>query len=133
MKAPRPRASGTLTEAMFVTFVKGHLRRASRWWKPISETVKNARVARGLYLCNICKEHVPKSVVIDGKRMNNIFCDHINPIVDPVTGFTGWDDFINNLYCETENLQVACKSCHDMKSKEERQARSNKKKEANDI
>lgn len=116
-----------MTEAAFVSFVKGHLRRASRFWKPISDTIKNARVQKGVYLCNGCKQHVTTSTVVDGKRVKNVFCDHINPVVDPATGFSGWDSFVNNLYCETDNLQLLCKSCHEAKSKEERASRSNKK------
>lgn len=118
-----------MTEAMFVTFVKGHLRRASRWWKPISDTIKNARVRKGVYLCNGCKQEVGASIVIEGKRMKNIFCDHVNPIVDPTTGFSGWDDFVNNLYCECENLQLLCKECHDAKTKEERMIATQSKKD----
>jgi len=120
-----------MTEAAFVSFVKGHLRRASRFWKPITDTLKAANLRRGVYLCNECKEEVPKSIVVNGKRVNNISVDHKNAIVDPTTGFSGWDDFVNNLYCEVENLQVLCKACHDKKSSEERNlakiARDNKK------
>ena len=118
-----------MTEAAFITFVKGHLRRASRFWKPITDTIKNARVRKGVYLCNGCKQEVGASIVIEGKRVKNVYCDHINPVVDPVTGFTGWDSFVNNLYCESKNLQVLCKACHDQKSKDERMTRSNNKKE----
>lgn len=109
-----------MSEAQFVAFVKGHLRRASRWWKPITDTLKAANLRRGVYLCNECKEEVPKSIVIDGKRVNNVSVDHRNAIVDPSTGFSGWDDFINNLYCESDNLQVLCRNCHNAKSLEER-------------
>lgn len=113
VKKEKTRASATMTEAQFISFVKGHLRRASRWWKPISDTIKDARVAKGVYLCNGCKQHVTKSVVIDGKRTNNIFCDHVDPIVSVEDGFTSWDNFVENLFCESQNLQVLCKSCHE--------------------
>lgn len=96
------------------------MRRASRFWKPITDTLKAANLRRGVYLCNGCKEEVPKSVVIEGKRVNNISVDHKNAIVDPTTGFSGWDNFINNLYCESDNLQVLCRNCHNAKSLEER-------------
>ena len=109
-----------MSEAQFVAFVKGHLRRASRWWKPITDTLKASNLRRGVYLCNGCKEEVPKSIVIDGKRVNNVSVDHRNAIVDPTTGFSGWDNFINNLYCEQDNLQVLCRNCHNAKSLEER-------------
>jgi 5-methylcytosine-specific restriction endonuclease McrA len=118
-----------MTEAAYVSFVKGHLRRASRWWKPITDTIKNARVRKGIYLCNGCRQEVTASIVIDGKRVKNVFCDHINPVVDPTTGFSGWDNFVNNLFCEPENLQLLCKECHDLKSKEERMIAQQSKKE----
>ena len=117
-----------MTDSQFITFVKGHLRRASRWWKPISEVPKEARKGRGVYLCNGCGELVPNSIVVDGKRMKNVFVDHINPVIDPLTGFSGWDSFVNNLFCERENLQLLCKKCHDHKSSEERLLAKNNKK-----
>jgi 5-methylcytosine-specific restriction endonuclease McrA len=109
-----------MTEAQFTTFVKGHLRKASRWWKPISNTLKKARVSRGHYLCNGCKQIVPNSFVHDGKRKKGIFVDHVNPVINPLTGFTTWDDFINRLFCEEDNLQLLCYTCHNTKTAEER-------------
>jgi len=74
------------------------------------------------YECNICKEHVPTS---------EIQVDHIKPIVDPVTGFTTWDSFIENLFCEEDNLQAVCKPCHDIKTKAENTVRKKSKNDSN--
>lgn len=52
--------------------------------------------------------------------MQNIFVDHIAPIVDPEVGFVSWDEFIERMYCEKDNLQLLCKACHDLKSSDER-------------
>lgn len=52
--------------------------------------------------------------------------DHIKPVVDPNTGFTSWDDFIERLYCEKENLQVLCTTCHDRKTLKEKKLRAKK-------
>lgn len=128
----KTRASGTMSEAQYNTFVKGHLRKASRWWKPISETLKKSKVSRGHYLCNICKEVVTNSIVVDGKRVKNVFIDHRNPVVDPLVGFTTWDSFINNLFCEEDNLQLACLSCHSQKTRSERELSKQRKKNNND-
>lgn len=49
--------------------------------------------------------------------------DHIKPAVDPKKGFTTWDDFINRLYCEKDNLQAICVGCHKIKTTEEKQIR----------
>jgi hypothetical protein len=50
--------------------------------------------------------------------------DHIKPVVDPVKGFQTWDLFIDNLFCEADNLQALCTGCHKKKSKEETQKRN---------
>ena len=88
-----------MTESQFSSFIKSALRAKSRFWKPISDTIKTARVSKGVYLCNGCKQHVPKSVVIEGKRVNNIFCDHILPVVDVSEGMVGRDKYIRRLFC----------------------------------
>lgn len=53
--------------------------------------------------------------------------DHIVPIIDPCVGFTDWDEFIENLYCELDNLQVLCWSCHEEKTGEERSLATQRK------
>lgn len=122
-----------MTEAAFVSFVKSALRSKSRFWKPLSDTLKEAKVARGLYLCNVCKQEVPVSRIVNGKRRKNIMVDHINPVVDPTTGFVDWNQFIENLFCERHNLQAICSACHDLKTKNERSLRPNNKKEHDEI
>lgn len=116
----KTRCSGQWTEARFRSFVKGNLRRVCNKWAPITDVKKEARVSRGQYLCAGCRNTVPNSVVEDGKRVNNIFVDHINPIVDPSVGWTNWDDVIEGMFSEKDNLQLLCKDCHDVKTKEER-------------
>lgn len=54
--------------------------------------------------------------------------DHIAPVVDPKTGFTNFDDYINRLYCEVSGFQVICETCHDIKSASEGQVRKKKRK-----
>lgn len=116
----KTRCSGQWTEAKFRSFIKGNLRRICNKWAPIQEVKKEARVGRGQYLCNGCGDVVPNSIVEDGKRVNNIFVDHIRPIVDPSIGWTSWDDVIEGMFSEKDNLQLLCKKCHDIKTEEER-------------
>lgn len=54
--------------------------------------------------------------------------DHVEPCVDPATGFVSWDEFIKRLYCSTDNLQVLDKACHKIKTSTERASRSTAKK-----
>lgn len=75
-------------------------------------------MARGLYLCAGCGKKVPKTTKEGARRANNVYVDHIEPIV-PVTGWVSWDSCIERMFCELDNLQLLCKACHDTKSKEE--------------
>lgn len=110
-----------MTEAMFTTFIKSQLRGATWKWFPVSECLKAARHIKGWYLCNGCKNVVPATKKnAAGKRMKNVFVDHIKPIVNPITGFTTWDEFVNNLFCEKDNLQLLCGDCHTAKTNEEK-------------
>jgi hypothetical protein len=123
---PRVRAGGKWTEAQYKGFIRSALRKAWTRWGPNNQTKKDARVERGIYKCAGYKRRahkVPASVKEDGKRKNNVFTDHIDPVVDPVVGFVDWDTFISRLFCETENLQVLCKQCHDLKTQDEKNKR----------
>ena len=119
-KGPLTRLGGTKTEAWFHSFIKNNLRQATQKWGPIHECKKNARVSRGLYLCAVCDKHITASVRDDvtRKRKNNAIVDHIEPIV-PVTGWVSWDDCINKMFCELDNLQLVCLACHKVKCAEE--------------
>lgn len=128
----KTRNNKTWTEARFVSFVKSALRQASKRWAPINETKRKAKVARGVYMCAGYKREphlVPVTVVNEsGKRVNNVQVDHINPIVGE-GGFTTWDDFIENLFCESNNLQLICSSCHKQKGLDEAELRTKNKKD----
>lgn len=112
------------TEARYKSFIKSTLRQATRKWAPINEVLKEARVERGVYLCAGCKEHVPKTTLNaeTRKRVNNIHVDHIEPVV-PVTGWVSWDSCIERMFCERENLQVLCGSCHKVVTDDENKQR----------
>lgn len=117
---PKTRAGGLWTEARHKSFVVGNLRRTSQKWPPIGDCLRTARVNRGEYLCAECKQVVPATTKVDGKRVKNVHVDHIAPVIDPATGWTTWDDFINRLFCEPENLQVLCDACHTIKTNNEK-------------
>lgn len=128
---PKNRCGGRWTDAKWKSFIKNQLRSATRKWAPISDCLKNARVRRGFYFCEGCKQEVTASIKTGGKRTNNVYVDHIEPIV-PVTGWISWDSCIENMFCEEDNLQVLCKECHDKKSKEETALRSKYRKANNE-
>jgi len=58
--------------------------------------------------------------------------DHIQAVVG-LDGFTNWDDYINNLFCDSDNLQILCKADHYLKSQAENAERRERKKLAKNI
>jgi hypothetical protein len=51
-----------------------------------------------------------------------VHVDHVDPVVDPVAGFLGWDQFIDRLFYGPQ--QVLCTACHDAKTTRERDQRT---------
>lgn len=79
---------------------------------------RDARISRGKYRCNHCEAVFgPKEIDVD----------HIDPVVDPQTGFVDWNTYIERLFVEEEGLQVLCKECHTTKTVEENRVRRDKK------
>jgi 5-methylcytosine-specific restriction endonuclease McrA len=118
-RIPKTRNSGTMTESAFWSFIRSALRQKSRWWKPITECkMKARRPYKGPnkrqkfeYLCNSCNRWFPE------KQIN---VDHI---VGAGSLNCGQDlpGFVDRLFCEQDNLQVLCTTCHDHKTKLEKQ------------
>lgn len=118
--------SGQWTDARFHSFIKSALRRLTYRWGPKNEAKKKAWVKRGVYKCaghNRRAHQVPISKVVKGKRINNVFVDHIEPVIDPIKGFVSWDETIDRMFCEVEGFQILCKECHDSKTQEEKRIR----------
>jgi 5-methylcytosine-specific restriction endonuclease McrA len=117
-RAPKTRNSGTMTESAFWSFIRSALRQKSRYWKPISEAKVNARRPykgplkrqKFEYQCNQCKGWFPE------KKIN---VDHICP-AGSLKSAQNLPDFIERLFCEVDNLQVLCETCHNAKTKSER-------------
>ena len=67
------------------------------------------------YKCAKCKKHFVAA---------DVQVDHVLPVVDPKVGFVGWDSFIDRIFCEIENLQILCQSCHNVKTQTEKEERT---------
>lgn len=125
------RNGGQWTEARFTAFIKSALRNASQKWPPRNNVKKKARIARGVYLCAGCNKEVPASLPPkDGnkRRINNAVVDHIEPVIDPSTGHTSWDEVINRMFCEEDGLQVLCHKCHTEKTQKEKEIAKERRK-----
>ena len=92
------------------------LRRASYRSPARNEALKKARISRGLYVCNSCGHEF---------KRREVQVDHIKSVVSEL-GFQNFDEYINNLFCDVNNLQVLCKPCHRVKSQTENKKRRKK-------
>ena len=121
------RNGGEWTDARFRSFVTSALRAASRRWPPKYKALKEAFAGRKVnaktgklamhYECAECKQHFVAA---------DVQVDHIKPVVDPKKGFTTWDNFIERMFCEADNLQVLCKPDHKIKTDQEKLERKKK-------
>ena len=124
-KTPKTRNAGTMTESAFWSFIRSALRQKSRWWKPISQAkLKAKRKYKGPnkrqkfeYQCNICKSWYPD------KKIN---IDHIVP-AGTLRCANDLPGFVERLFCEQENLQCICTTCHDKKTKLDKNGRQTAK------
>lgn len=115
--------NGQWSQSRFNSFVKSALRSASQRWPPKYTVLSKACIGQQLnpksgrlakfYTCNRCNNSFP---------MKEVEVNHITPVV-PVEGFDSWDKVIERLFCEEEGLEVVCKPCHKIITKEENQER----------
>lgn len=130
-KASRKRTKwngGNWTEGRYRAFITSTLRAGARRWPPKYETLNEAKTEKKVnvktgkmaqhYRCAACQQEFTQK---------DMEVDHIKPVVDPIDGFKSWDEFIDRLFCEKENLQALCSTCHKSKSKQEKEIRKNNK------
>jgi len=117
-KTLKTRNAGTMTESAFWSFIRSGLRQKSRFWKPITQCkMANRRTYKGPlkrqkfeYQCAECSQWFPD------KKVN---VDHIIPAgslrcADDLPGF------VERLFCEIDNLQILCSTCHNQKTQSEK-------------
>jgi hypothetical protein len=83
-------------------YILKHIRLAWRYYSL-------PRKAVGKMPCAKCN-HSPPSLA-----------DHIDPVVDPLVGFDGFDSHVKRMFGGA--LQPLCDDCHDKKTKEEMEVR----------
>jgi len=117
-RVTKTRGAGTLTESAFWTMIRSALRNKSRFWAPIKVCKEKARrkyigknrLQKWEYQCNSCKSWFPEKLI-------NV--DHIVP-AGQLQSAGDLPRFVETLFCEVDNLQVLCSSCHDLKTKKEK-------------
>ena len=115
-----------LTDAEFKSRIVSALRQLTRYWRPMQECIKNARVWRNQYKCEGCWKIWPaKLPALPWKKRarKNIVADHIREIV-PVTWFTNYNNWIERAFVWVEWFQALCYECHtNWKTKKENEER----------
>jgi len=114
----KKRAGGTWSEARYFSFIRSLLRRGFMKY-PVKFQVKNeaSRPYKGSdkrrkkeYQCAVCSGwFADKEVAVD----------HIVPCGSLKT-YEDLPKFVATLFCEKENLQIICNTCHQIKTNEER-------------
>ena len=99
---------------------KAALRRMSTFWWAMSEAMNRAKVSRGVWACAHCAGHFKK---------HEVQKDHINPVVSTDGGVNDLNTYVETLFCEPENIQILCLTCHKIKSSVEQTMRANARKE----
>lgn len=120
-KTPKTRNAGTMTEAAFWSFIRSALRQKSRFWKPIKQCKDSARRKytgtnkrqKFEYQCAACHKWFAEK---------NINVDHIRP-AGSLNNAQDLPAFVETLFCEVENLQVLCSTCHNSKTQSEKKSK----------
>ena len=119
-KREKTRAGAQWTEARYFGFIRSALRRAFTRY-PVGHAVKTAarRQYTGVnkrqkweYQCADCATWAA------GKETQ---VDHINP-AGTLKTFADLPGFVERLFCEKDNLQVLCLTCHRRRTDEQKQA-----------
>jgi len=112
-KALLTRAGGTMTEAQYLGWIRSALRAKSLKWPPRNEAIQRARRAyqgenklqKWECQCAICKNWF---------KLKEIAVDHHPVAAGSIRSVADISQFVENLYCEVENLRVLCHPCHDI-------------------
>jgi len=123
-RVPRTRAGGEWTEARFWGFLRTGLRQMSRRFPPIARQVRakyrreNESENRRLkweYFCSSCGEWFPEK---ETQVEHTTACGSLK----------SWEEFktfAERLFVEVEELRIFCLTCHEEKTKQEKEDRKN--------
>ena len=130
-RVARTRCGGRWTEAQYKGFVVRALRAALRKWRVRYDTKNAAKRGqrtdqatgkkRDMYECAGCARLF---------KSDEIHVDHIEPVFDPRKRVpaeeTDYTQLVHRMFCEIDNLQILCHTCHGIKTENERKQRYGK-------
>ena len=131
---PYPNAP-SWTTARFWGNIRGALRRGATFYPPKLECMKAAEVKvplldkegnQAYYSATAKKAGQPRTRTDFKCAHCSKVCKRANVEVDHIVGagvLKDWDDlvpFVQRLYCSVDGLQVLCKPCHLIKTKEDK-------------
>lgn len=124
MKNPRITAKerGLLKGACRRVFSRSDLRKEALEATRIKHTDPDRPRVKKWSRCSTCKEITPSYL---------IEIDHVLPVIPTNSSLEemSWDEMINRLWCDNNNLTGICKPCHNSKCTVERKERLKYKKE----
>src|ERR1051326_8604027 len=87
-------------KAKIDAYLKHKFRLSWRFYSNARKTCIKAAV------CAVCR-----------KNKRPLYADHIEAVINPKTGFRGWDEYYNRMF--NGKLQALCRDCHKAKTKKE--------------
>lgn len=108
-------------------FIINILRRASFKWKPRGEAKKKYKVKVGEYSTGRAKYGYYCKNCNGVFKSGEIKMDHVHPVVHPLRGFTGFDEYAERMFCDEDGFTSLCDPCHDEKTAIERDFRARAK------
>jgi len=112
------------TEGRIKSFIISGIRSAFRRWPPKYECLANASVGRKVNKATGRLAEHKKCASCGGEfPSNKIEADHIEPVIDPKTGFIDWNTYISRIAVGVEGYQALCLTCHKEKTNLEKQQR----------
>jgi 5-methylcytosine-specific restriction endonuclease McrA len=116
---------GKWTKGRFTSFVTSILRGGSRRWEPKYACLADSRTVKKINSkTGRLAQHFQCAACLDDFPAKEVQVDHIKEIGREKS----WDEFIDGLYCESDNLQVLCIPCHKIKTLSEKPPKKEKKK-----
>ncbi len=126
MANPKTRGGDRYTESAFFSFIRSALRAKFVRWPPRYDCLNAAKVpykgsdkrTKFLYVCAICGGEF---------KQKEVEVDHFPHECGSLKSFADLPKFVENLFCEVDNLRCVCKVCHKAHTKQSREDKKNGK------